>query len=185
MTSSLTVLDDKIYTVEDYLNMNDDNRYELIGGKLIMVPKPKLRHQKIANRFFAALDRFVHENNLGEVNGDVDVFLGDKIVGPDVLFIAKERLYIVGELNVQGAPDLVVEVLSPSTGSHDRKKKSKIYFDNGVKEYWVVDPDEKLVEVFVAGEKKWTWMGVFDQEDILTTALIPGLEITLKDIFAG
>lgn len=179
------VLSDKIYTVEDYMNLNDGKRYELIGGELIVVPSPRPRHQKIANRFFAALDRFVYLNNLGEVNGDVDVHLSDVVVAPDVFFIAKARLNIIGELNIQGAPDLVVEILSPSTAVHDKKDKSRIYFKHGVKEYWMVDPDLQLVEVLIAGEKEWRWAGVFDQEDVLTTALLPGLEINLGEVFKG
>jgi Uma2 family endonuclease len=179
------VLSDKIYTIEDYMKLDDGKRYELIGGELIVVPSPKPKHQKIANRFFAALDRFVLINNLGEVNGDVDVHLGDMVVAPDVFFIAKDRLNIIGELNIQGAPDLVVEILSPSTVVHDKKKKSQIYLEHGVKEYWLVDPDLQLVEVLIAGEKEWRWAGVFDQEDVLTTALLPGLELNLIEIFKG
>lgn len=179
------VLSDKIYTIEDYMKLDDGKRYELIGGELIVVPSPRPKHQKIANRFFAALDRFVLINNLGEVNGDVDVHLGDMVVAPDVFFIAKDRLNIIGELNIQGAPDLVVEILSPSTVVHDKKKKSQIYLKHGVKEYWLVDPDLQLVEVLIAGEKEWRWAGVFDQEDVLTTALLPGLELNLIEIFKG
>jgi Uma2 family endonuclease len=179
------VFSDKIYTVEDYMKLDDGKRYELIGGELIVVPSPRPRHQKIANRFFAALDRFVIMNNLGEVNGDVDVHLGDMVVAPDVFFIAKDRLDIIGELYIQGAPDLVVEVLSPSTAVHDKKRKSQIYFKHGVKEYWMVDPDLQLVEVLIAGEKEWRWAAVFDQKDVLTTALLPGLEISLGEVFKG
>jgi len=177
------VLSDKIYTVEDYMKMDDGNRYELIGGKLIMVPKPRPIHQKVALRIATAFEVFLKLNPIGEVFYEVDVHLGDKVVGPDILFIAKDRTGIIGELNIQGAPDLVVEILSPSTVVHDKKIKSQLYYSNGVKEYWVVDPDEKLVEVFVAGEKNWTWMGVFDQEDVLTTTLLPGLEISLSEVF--
>ena len=70
---------DKKYTIEDYLKLDDGQRYELIEGELILVPRPRTKHQKIANRYFAALDRFVLMNNLGEVNGDVDVYLGDEV----------------------------------------------------------------------------------------------------------
>ncbi|ACV61086.1 protein of unknown function DUF820 [Desulfofarcimen acetoxidans DSM 771] len=178
-----TVSTGKKYTIEDYLKLDDGQSYELIEGELILVPRPRTKHQKIANRFFANLDRFVLMNNLGEVNGDVDVYLEEEVVAPDVFFVAKERLTIVGEMNIQGAPDLVVEVLSPSTARYDRKKKSRLYFRNGVKEYWLADPDQQLVEVLVAGEKEWKWIGVFDREDILTSNLLPGLEINLGEIF--
>lgn len=177
------VLSDKIYTVDDYMQLNDGRRYELIGGALIVVPSPRPKHQKIANRFFAALDRFVLMKNLGEVNGDVDVHLGDVVVAPDVFFVARERLEIIGEFNIQGAPDLVVEILSPSTAVYDKKEKSRIYLKYGVKEYWLVDPELQLVEVLTAGENEWRRTGVFDREDVLTTTLLPGLEINLGEIF--
>lgn len=183
MTTGLTIIDDKIYTIDDYMNMDDDNRYELIGGKLIMVPKPRTRHQKISGRLYNQLENFLGQNPIGEVLYEVDVHLGDKVVGPDILFVTKERLDIIGDLYLNAAPDLVIEVLSPATASHDKKRKSKLYYKNGVKEYWLVDPDEKLVEVLIAGEKEWRWGGVFDWEDILTTALLPGLEINLGEVF--
>ena len=178
-----TVLTDKKYTIEDYLKLDDGNRYELIEGELILVPRPRLKHQKIGLKIANFFVNFLEQNPIGEIYSDVDVYLGDKVVAPDVLFIAKERLNIAGELNIQGAPDLVVEVLSPSTASYDKKIKSQLYFTNGVKEYWLVDPDQQLVEVLIAGEKEWRWAGVFDQEDVLTTALLPGLQVKLDEVF--
>ncbi|KJS15176.1 MAG: restriction endonuclease [Peptococcaceae bacterium BRH_c4b] len=179
------VLSDRIYTVEDYMKLDDGRRYELIGGELILVPSPKPRHQRVANELNVELTIYLRHNPIGEVFYDVDVHFGGEVVAPDVLFISKEKISIIGESNIQGAPDLVVEVLSPSTASIDRKKKSKLYFANGVKEYWVVAPDQQLVEVFIAGEKEWRWIGAFDQEDVLTTALLPGLEIRLCEVFKG
>ena len=184
MAEGLTIFKDREYTIEDYMKLNDGNRYELIGGKLIMVPRPRLRHQEIVSGFTAEIRSFLKQNPIGKVFHEVDVYLGGKVVGPDILFIAKDRMDIANELNIQGAPDLVIEVLSPSTGRHDRKEKSKLYFNNGVKEFWIADPDEKLVEVFIAGEKDWRWGGIFDEEDVLMSTLLPGLEIKLKDVFA-
>lgn len=183
MISGLTVLDDKVYTVDDYMNMDDDNHYELIEGKLIMVPKPRPRHQQIALRIATAFENFIRQNPVGEVFYEVDVHLGGKVVGPDVLFVAKERLSIIGELYLTAAPDLVIEVLSPSTAAHDKKTKRQLYYENGVKEYWIVDPDQALVEVLIAGEKEWRWAGVYDREDVLTTTLLPELEIKLLNVF--
>lgn len=179
------VLSDRIYTVEDFIKLDDGQRYELIGGELIVVPSPKPRHQRVANELSVELTIYLRHNPIGEVYCDVDVHLGGEIVAPDVLFISKERISIIGESNIQGAPDLVIEVLSPSTAFYDKKKKSKLYFTHGVKEYWLVDPDTRLVEVFVAGEKNWQWTGVFDSEDVLTTTFFPGLEICLSEIFKG
>lgn len=181
----VVVLSDRVYTVEDYMKLDDGRRYELIGGELIMVPRPRYKYQKIAGRIFMKIESFLEENPIGEVVQEVDVCLGDEVVAPDVLFISRDRLDIIGELNVQGAPDLVIEILSPATASYDKKQKSRLYFKHGVKEYWLVDPDVKFVDVYAAGEKEWRWMGAFDQEDVLTTAILPGLEISLAEVFKG
>ena len=180
-----TVLSDKYYTVQDYMELNDGRRYELIGGELIVVPRPGFKHQKIGLRIAKSFENFLEQNAIGEVVQEVDVHLEGEVVAPDLLFIAKERFDIIGELHIQGAPDLVVEVLSPSTAAYDKKKKRTLYFANGVKEYWMVDPDQQLVEVLTAGENEWRWVGVLDHEDILSTALLPGLKINLSEIFKG
>ncbi|ACV61842.1 protein of unknown function DUF820 [Desulfofarcimen acetoxidans DSM 771] len=183
MREGLTVSDDKVYTIEDYLKLDDGNRYELIGGKLLMVPSPVVKHQRILYKLSQKISKFVDKNCLGEVFiAPLDVYLGSQTVQPDIFFISRERLEIVEEY-VQGAPDLIVEILSPATMSRDRKKKRKLYFDSGVKEYWMVATDDRLVEVLIAGEKEWRWGGIFDCEDVLTTSLMPGLEIKLQDVF--
>ncbi|SHE39104.1 Uma2 family endonuclease [Desulforamulus putei] len=180
------VLSDRIYTVEDYMKLDDGQRYELIGGNLIMVPSPSTNHQRITGKIYRLLSDFAEKKQLGEVfDAPMDVVLDNQVIQPDIFYISKDRSSIIGELNIQGAPDLVVEVLSPSTAAYDRKKKSRLYFKHGVKEYWLVDPDVKFVDVYVAGEKEWLWIGAFDQEDVLTTALLPGLEISLAEVFKG
>jgi Uma2 family endonuclease len=182
MTAGLTVLDDKVYTIEDYMKLDDDNRYELIGGKLVMVPPPRVKHQEISGRLYNQFQNFLMQNPIGTVLWDVGVRFNDKVVRPDVSFVSKERVEIIDELYLNAAPDLVVETLSPSTAAYDRKTKRQLYYENGVKEYWIVDPDTKLVEVLIPGEQNWTSM-VFDHEDVLTTALLPRLEIKLQDVF--
>lgn len=81
---------------------------------------------------------------------------------PDILFISKDRLDIITENNIQGAPDLIVEILSPSTAIYDRTEKSRIYYKYGVKEYWIVDPYIKCVEIFVPGETNWNLYQAFN-----------------------
>lgn len=183
MTTGLTVLQDKVYTIEDYMKLDDGNRYELIRGRLIVVPSPKRRHQDISLNIATVFKNFLKQHPIGTVLWDIDVHLGDKVVRPDILFFSKERSDRIGESYPTAAPDLAIEVLSPSTESYDMKTKSQIYYENGVKEYWIVSPDAKWVEVLVAGEKHWI-RTVLDQDDILTTVLLPGLEINLQDVFA-
>jgi len=176
---------DRLYTYADYLKIDDDNQYELIGGKLILVPAPKTFHQELVGKIYRRVAEFIYDNNLGKVLiAPTDVLLSDtEKPQPDILFISMERLNIITEMNVQGAPDLVVEILSPSTGKHDRVEKSKMYYRHGVKEYWIVDPDHKTIEVFIPGERNWNLYQSYADEDTLTSPLIKGLQIQLKDIF--
>lgn len=181
----LTIKSDRRYTYADYLKMDDDRDYEVVGGKLIMVPRPRPRHQKIVGRFFTVLENYFRQTAAGEVYIDVDVLLGDQVVSPDLVVVLKERLSIVQETNISGAPDLVVEILSPSTAKYDRKEKSQLYYDSGVQEYWLVDPSLQLIEVYERGEKNWNRSGIYDEEDTLVSPLLPGLQAALRDIFTG
>jgi Uma2 family endonuclease len=179
----LTILTDRRYTYEDYLKLDDGRDYEVVGGKLVMVPRPGPRHQKIVSRLVTVLEGYLRQNRAGELYLDVDVLFGDQVVSPDLVIILKDRLSIVQETNISGAPDLVVEVLSPSTAKYDRKEKSQLYYAGGVQEYWLVDPSLQLVEVFVRGEKDWNRSGIYDEGETLVSPLLPGLEIELKNIF--
>lgn len=176
---------DRLYTYEDYLKIDDDNQYELIGGKLILVPSPRTIHQIISLKLAARLLDYVQNNKLGSViTAPTDVLLSEiEKPQPDILFISKNRLDIITEMNIQGAPDLVVEILSPSTGRYDKVEKSRMYYKHGVKEYWIVDPDHKTIEVFIPGDKNWNLFQSYDDEDVLTSPLLTGLEIQLRDIF--
>jgi len=176
---------ERSYTYEDYLKIDDNNQYELIGGKLILVPAPKTIHQEISGKIYRKVAGFVDNNNLGKVfYAPVDVLLTEKDKPqPDILFVSKERLHIITEANIKGAPDLVIEILSPSTSKWDKVEKSKLYYKHGVKEYWIVDPESKVVEIFMPGEKNWILFQAYDDDDILTSPLLAGLEISLEDIF--
>jgi len=109
-------------TYEDYLNTPDDERYELIDGELIMSPSPRMAHQEADMEIGSILHTFVKLRNLGKVySAPFDVVLSDTdVVQPDLLFVSRERLHIITENNIQGAPDLAVEILSPSTSARSR-----------------------------------------------------------------
>jgi Uma2 family endonuclease len=181
--SDLVVNTEKTFTYEDYLKLEDNQDYEVVGGKLILVPKPMPYHQEIVGRLITELNIFLRQNPLGKVYSDVDVVLRDQVVSPDLIFIAKDRLSIITETNIKGPPDLAIEVLSPSTHKYDRKQKSQLYHANGIKEYWIVDPALQLVEVFIAGKSEWNRSGVYDEGDILTSPLLSELRIELKNVF--
>ena len=142
-------------TWEDVLRMPEDgNRYEFIGGRLFMTPAPVTRHQRISYRLQAALRQVLQGSGHGEVFYApllVEFPGTSDRVQPDILFVSKERLGIIGEKQVTGAPDLVVEILSPSTAHRDRGVKLDLYARRGVREYWIVDPDEDAVDVWRFG----------------------------------
>ncbi|MBI5235280.1 MAG: Uma2 family endonuclease, partial [Deltaproteobacteria bacterium] len=139
----------KQYTYADYLAINDDKRYEVMEGHIMMVPAPNTYHQRISWKISHSLGNFVLENGLGEVfDAPTDVVLSDDVVvQPDILFISKERAGIIEEKAIMGAPDIVVEIISPSSSFNDSVRKREIYQRFGVKEYWLVFPEEKAIEV--------------------------------------
>jgi len=173
------------FTYEDYLHLPEDRRYEIIGGELFMTPSPKRVHQQISRNLTTILWSYVKANGLGEVfEAPFDVvFSHHDVVQPDVLFVSRENLSIVGEDNIQGAPDLIIEILSPSTAERDLDLKKKLYARHAVKEYWIVDPDARKVTVYLWKENDYVKTGVYGEEDSWQPHLLPGLTIKGKEVF--
>ena len=174
-------------TYKDYCATPDDERYELINGRLMMVPAPNKKHQKVLGNLYAELRQFTREHELGEVYvAPFDVFLSDSdVVQPDVLFISRAREHIVTEQNVRGAPDLVIEVLSPSTAEKDLGEKHELYGRHGVLEYWIVDPVAETVAVHRQGDGRLELAETLGRGDTLRTALLDGLRLKVDDVFAN
>ena len=145
------VLAAKGLTYDDYCKLPSDHRYELIEGGLRLVPSPSVIHQGISHRIVRAFDKWIDDHNQGRVYySPLDVVLDERnVVQPDILYVAQERLGIITEQFVAGAPDLVVEILSPSTGGWDRTKKRELYGRFGVRELWLVDPEARSIELAV------------------------------------
>ena len=124
----------------DYMKTPDDERYELLNGELIMSPSPREIHQYISGNMHLVLGAFVRDRSLGRVYcAPFDVVLSDMdVVQPDLLFVSTKRAAIITADNVQCAPDLVVEILSPATAERDRTIKLDLHAQHGVKEYWLV-----------------------------------------------
>ena len=173
------------YTYADYLLTPDDVRYELIDGELIVAPSPVPRHQKVSSGFVGLMAPFTRSNRLGDVfAAPLDVHLSDtNLLQPDILFISNERSHIIGETNIQGAPDLVIEIASPSTEDLDRGVKQDLYALFGVLEYWRAYPLTQTVEVLRLENGRFVSMGVYGLGDTLTTPLLPGLVIDLNEVF--
>lgn len=148
---------------------------EILQGELYVVPSPALIHQRVSGRMEFILRNFVREHDLGEifdVPTDV-VFSDEEVVVPDLLFIANENKKILSEKAIQGAPDLIVEVLS-SNIKRDRVVKKELYEKNRVKEYIIVDPTEQSVEIYLLEE----------ENEGATAAYKPGREYHLNEEFA-
>lgn len=124
-------------------------RYEVLDDELVVTPSPSRRHQQISTRLVTALHMFVREHNLGEVyHAPFDVLFADgDFVQPDLVYLRKDRLDVITDRGVEGPPDLVVEITSPSTADRDRGLKLDRYKLYGVAEYWIIDPDACTVEV--------------------------------------
>jgi Uma2 family endonuclease len=179
------VVEKKKYTYEDYLKTPEDKRYELIEGELLMTPSPVTRHQRISGRLFAQIFTYVNEHNLGEVfAAPFDVHLDDEnVVQPDIMFISKERLNIIGEKNIQGAPDLVIEIISENTAYRDLVQKKRLYARFGVKEYWIAIPEEGLIEIYVLKDNIYTLYKTYSKDDTLESPYFKDLKISLNRIF--
>ena len=175
----------KVWTYEDYLKLTDNKRYEVINGRLHEMPAPTTEHQRILGRLYKVIDGFVEKVKAGEVFiSPVDVILSEAtVVQPDLLFVSKGRLDIVKD-RIFGSPDLVVEIISPATVRRDTVVKKGIYERYEVKEYWIVYPEEKAVEVWSLNDKgKYELFSVAEGEGKVKSKVLEGLEIDLKEVF--
>jgi Uma2 family endonuclease len=163
-------------------------RYEVIAGELVVTPGPSGQHQRVVGRLFAALFGFVEAHELGEVfPGPFDVLFAEgDYLEPDIVFVGKDRSHLVSDRGVEGPPDLVVEVLSPSTATRDRGIKLDRYRHFGVPEYWVVDPEERTVEAWdlAGGTTQPVALGADDTLPWTPSGASATLTIALQDLFA-
>jgi len=175
------------FTVEDYQNLpeSETKRYELLEGEILMAPAPTFKHQDILLKLVYRLKALVERGRLGTVAvAPLDVILSEEdVVQPDILFISNERRGIIQEDGIHGAPDLVIEILSPATAGRDRTLKRTLYARSGVAEYWLVDPDSKSIEVLTLSPKGYQAAGRYEQGQTLRSPLLAGLSIPLGEIF--
>lgn len=175
------------FTVDDYLTTPPGKRYQLLDGEMILAPAPTDKHQAIVGGFLVALHQFVTRNKLGQVRvSPYDVALSNyDVAQPDVLLVSNERAHIITAANIQGAPDLVIEVLSPSTERHDRGYKRVLYGRSSAREYWLVDPETETAEVLVESSPGLVNHATFNRPDTLTSPLLPELGVSLEQIFSA
>lgn len=171
-------------TVDDLDDFPDDGtRYELINGELFMSPSPVLRHQEIVGELYALLREHVKSRRLGKVYvSPVDLrFSGTSQVVPDIVFVSNSRREIMSGKRLTGPPELVIEVLSPSTQGNDLVKKRDLYERYGVPEYWLVDPKRNTLSILAVRGGRYVEL---PKSDHPRSTVLPDLEIDLPALFA-
>jgi Uma2 family endonuclease len=177
---------EKLYTAEDYQRLPEGAPYQLIEGELIMSPTPTNLHQDIVGNLFLKLQPFVLRNKLGKfVLSPMDVHLTEiDVFQPDLIFIRAENVHKRRPNDrIRFAPDLVVEILSPSTANYDYKRKKEIYCQSGVREYWIVDPDAETIEIMVNESGQYRTDAFLRKPGVLESAMFPGFSMMVEDVF--
>jgi Uma2 family endonuclease len=169
------------WTYEEYYQLHDDQRYEISEGKLLMAPAPDTGHQTWVGTLFSLLDRYVREHQLGKVLvSPLDVVLDpENTVQPDLIFVAAANEKIVQRRAVFGTPDLLVEIVSPSSIRRDRYEKKALYARFGVKEYWIGDPANKSLEILTLKASQYELFSEAAEQGKLKSLILAGLEFDL------
>ncbi len=175
------------FTVDEYLSIPETGpRYQLIDGDLLlMTPAPTYWHQDFIAELLAILRRFVMDRRLGRVVcSPIDVYLSrHDVLQPDIAFVSNARADRIHDDGIHGAPDLVVEALSPSTRALDLGAKRVLYARHGAIEYWIADLDLRSIAVYRLGENAEAPVRTLGPGATLSTDLLPGLEIRIDDLF--
>jgi Uma2 family endonuclease len=177
------------FTYEDFLNFpNDGKRHEIIDGAHYVTPSPNTRHQRTCTALAAMLWAYLKHHPIAEVFvAPFDVVFSDlDVVEPDLLVISRDRAGVLTDQHVRGAPDLVVEILSPGTRKTDEMTKRKLYERFGVREYWIVDAELEVIKIYRQTDQGFVRAAELSVEhaDALTTPLLPGFTAALAEIFA-
>ncbi|HLW79212.1 MAG TPA: Uma2 family endonuclease [Terriglobia bacterium] len=173
------------FTHADLLVMPDDGkRREIVDGELFVAASPLSKHQLVVSNIASAFFLYLHDHPVGKLLvAPLDVILSDyDVLEPDLLFISDEHRGIIQDW-VRGAPDLVIEVVSPTTARQDRGPKLKAYARFGIPEYWIVDPEKNTVEVYRLKERSYQPAQVLAEDEILSSPQLPGLALALRDMF--
>lgn len=177
----------KLLTYEDYVKLTppDNGNFELLNGQIYFMASPKPSHQRISLRLSYFLAAYVIPNNLGEIfPAPMDVvFTEHDTFQPDLLFISKERLNIIGENRIEGSPDLVVEILSPSNDNSEMSYKKHIYEITGVQEYWLINVEKQTLTLYKQVDNELRWQRDIQKNEVLQSEIIKGVELELSKIF--
>ncbi|MEO7021586.1 MAG: Uma2 family endonuclease [Ktedonobacteraceae bacterium] len=174
------------WTYEAYASLPEDGRqYEIVQGVLMMTPAPEPIHQGIVGEIYDFLRSRIVDTKRGLVlTSPIDVVFSENTnTQPDVLVLLKEHLDHLQEKRILGAPDLIVEIISPSSVTYDRLVKHTIYEQAGVPEYWLVRPKAQTIEVFALETGKYRSLGIFKGEQCLISRIVPDITVPVSQFF--
>jgi Uma2 family endonuclease len=175
-----------LLTKEDYRSLPVGGpRYQLIEGELYIAPAPNRYHQIISRNIEFLLLKYLEKRPLGELyDAPFDVYLSEHdVLQPDIVFVKKANSEVLTDAGIEGTPDFVVEILSPSDAYLDKKAKLRVYARSGVTELWLVDPDTQTVQVFYLQRDARKPAATFGQDDTFTSPHFPGLKISGREVF--
>jgi len=173
-------------TVKDYKLLPEGAPYQLIEGELVMTPAPNPRHQFISGNLFKGIAKYMDEKRSGVLfYSPIDIYLDEEnAFQPDIVFISNEKRHIIKDDGIYGAPELVIEILSPSTAYYDIKKKFRVYEKGGVLEYWIVDPEMNTVELYFNEDGHFSLKTKLENKGEIESFILKGLRLTLEEIFS-
>ncbi len=176
------------FTVEDYRELPETGpRYQLVDGDLIIAPAPNRHHQLYSRNLQFLLSDYLRQHPYGELyDAPFDVILSETdVFQPDLVFISQERLHLLTDAGLEGAPDWVVEILSPRTSKLDREIKRRRYAKFGVQILWIIEPETRRLLVYDFSVRYEHPVAVYEDDAIFGCRLIPGLELQAAKIFAA
>lgn len=174
------------FTYNDLLTAPDDgNRYELFEGELIVTPSPVEKHQRTVSNLMFLLGHHINKHELGRLyTAPIDVYFDEEtVVKPDLLFISTNRMKIIQEKRIEGAPNLVIEILSAGTEERDRGFKFQRYAKEGVEEYWLIDPEKEMLEIYRLTKTGYDLQNKFSGQDNVHAPIFSGFTFPVNELW--
>lgn len=174
----------KEWTVSDYLELEENPNQQLISGNLIMSPSPSVLHQRILRKLVVKLNEFAEERGDEVLFSAIDVYLNEtNVPQPDIVYVLNKNKNCIKEKGIEGAPDLIVEIISPSNSYIDRYQKKEIYEKSGIQEYWLIDPKNATLEIYGLKEGKYKMAQYLISQGLIESPLLTTLTLDLAALW--